>query len=49
VRLLRGGKQRNRTDVNGADIVLAAYDALYTGFVNQHADIAALLIDEGAQ
>jgi hypothetical protein len=40
-------KQRNRADVRGADIVLAAYDALYTGFADEHDNIAALLVDEG--
>lgn len=40
-------KQGNRREVESADVVLAAYDALFTGFAADPASIGALLIDEG--
>ncbi len=40
-------KQRNRREVAEAEIVVAAYDALYTGFAIEAAAIGLLVIDEG--
>ena len=40
-------KQANRIDVAGADVVIAAYDALFTGFALQSESIALVVIDEG--
>ncbi|GHC66377.1 bifunctional DNA primase/polymerase [Neogemmobacter tilapiae] len=40
-------KQWNRDDVEKADIVLAAYDALYTGLPVSPEKLALVLIDEG--
>ena len=40
-------KQRNRTEVEAADVVIAAYDALYSGFAIDPATLGLLLIDEG--
>ncbi|MBY8978288.1 hypothetical protein KHP62_20940 [Rhodobacteraceae bacterium NNCM2] len=39
-------KQANRREVAEADIVVAAYDALYTGFAIETSSIGAILIDE---
>ncbi|MEE3099481.1 MAG: hypothetical protein VX463_06885, partial [Pseudomonadota bacterium] len=40
-------KQRNRAEVAGADVVVAAYDVLFTGFAIETASIGLVLIDEG--
>ena len=40
-------KQANRRAVESADVVLAAYDALFSGFAADPATIGVLLIDEG--
>ena len=40
-------KQRNRIEVEAADVVIAAYDALYSGFAIDPATLGLLLIDEG--
>ena len=40
-------KQRNRTEITAAEVVVAAYDALYTGFAIDTSTIGAVLIDEG--
>ena len=40
-------KQRNRRAVADADIVVAAYDALFSGFAFETDDVALLVIDEG--
>ena len=55
--LLRGGsrchnfgacnKQQNLTDVSHADVVLAAYDSLFTGLSVKADDVAFIVIDEG--
>lgn len=39
-------KQANRRQVADADVVVAAYDALYTGFAAETSSFGALLIDE---
>ena len=40
-------KQHNRTEVQAADVVVAAYDALYSGFAIDPGLLGVLLIDEG--
>ncbi|MGM0583280.1 MAG: hypothetical protein ACQEUZ_01320 [Pseudomonadota bacterium] len=40
-------KQRNRMEVAEADVVVAAYDALYTGFSIEASSIGLLVVDEG--
>jgi hypothetical protein len=40
-------KQMNRNDVRAADIVIAPYDALFTGFAVDPDTIGVLVIDEG--
>lgn len=40
-------KQANRREVAAADVVVAAYDALFTGFAVQPERIGLILIDEG--
>ena len=40
-------KQGNRAEVAAADVVVAAYDVLYTGFAIEASSIGFLLIDEG--
>ncbi|MEM7530258.1 MAG: bifunctional DNA primase/polymerase, partial [Pseudomonadota bacterium] len=40
-------KQANRREVAEADIVVAAYDALFTGFAAETSSFGAMLIDEG--
>lgn len=40
-------KQQNRNEVRGADVVVAPYDALYSGFAVGAESIAALIVDEG--
>jgi len=39
-------KQRNKTQVSEADVVVAAYDALFTGFTVKRSEVALILIDE---
>ena len=39
-------KQANRRDVDEADVVVVAYDALFTGFAGGRADVALVLVDE---
>lgn len=39
-------KQANRRDVAAADVVIAPYDALFSGFAFETDDIALLLVDE---
>lgn len=40
-------KQRNRSDVAAADIVIAPYDALFSGIAVDASGIGVILIDEG--
>lgn len=40
-------KQANRCEVAQADVIVAAYDALFTGFAVQPESIGLILIDEG--
>ncbi|MFC4669425.1 bifunctional DNA primase/polymerase [Seohaeicola nanhaiensis] len=40
-------KQENRREVAAADVVIAPYDALFTGFSSEPGTFALLLIDEG--
>ncbi|MEV8466650.1 bifunctional DNA primase/polymerase [Fluviibacterium sp. DFM31] len=40
-------KQENRCDVAAADIIVAAYDVLFSGLPISSAQLAAILIDEG--
>lgn len=40
-------KQANRREVAEADVIVAAYDALFTGFAMQPESIGLILIDEG--
>lgn len=40
-------KQRNRTEVAQADVVVAPYDALFTGFASDTEGFGLLVIDEG--
>ncbi|MEE3098466.1 MAG: bifunctional DNA primase/polymerase, partial [Pseudomonadota bacterium] len=40
-------KQKNRAEVAAADVVVAAYDVLFTGFAIEAASIGLVLIDEG--
>jgi len=40
-------KQENRAEVRAADVVVAPYDGLYTGFAVDPAGIAAIIVDEG--
>jgi hypothetical protein len=40
-------KQRNREAVAGADVVLAAYDALFSGLAFAEDDIGLIVVDEG--
>ena len=40
-------KQRNRAEAAAADVVIAAYDALYSGFAIDPYSISLILIDEG--
>lgn len=40
-------KQRNLRDVAAADVVIAPYDALFSGLAFERDDVALLLIDEG--
>lgn len=40
-------KQANRREVAAADIIVAPYDALFTGFAVQTGSVAMILIDEG--
>ncbi|MBA3323915.1 MAG: bifunctional DNA primase/polymerase, partial [Rhodobacteraceae bacterium] len=40
-------KQTNRTEVAEADVIIAAYDALFTGFAIQPDSIGLIVIDEG--
>ncbi|TNE57496.1 MAG: hypothetical protein EP341_04015 [Sphingomonadales bacterium] len=40
-------KQKNLDDVANADVVVAPYDALFSGFAFTKDDVALLLIDEG--
>ncbi|WP_232790403.1 bifunctional DNA primase/polymerase [Pelagovum pacificum] len=40
-------KQSNRDEVRAADVVVAPYDALYTGFAVDASTIAAIIVDEG--
>ncbi|WP_375175390.1 bifunctional DNA primase/polymerase [Pseudooceanicola sp.] len=40
-------KQRNRSEVSDADVVVAPYDALFTGLPIEAASIGAIVIDEG--
>ncbi len=40
-------KQRNRDDVAAADVVIAPYDALFSGLAFRTDDIALLVVDEG--
>jgi hypothetical protein len=40
-------KQANRREVAEADVIVAAYDALFTGFAVQPESIGLILIDEG--
>ena len=40
-------KQVNRAEIAAADIVVAAYDALFSGFALDAASIGVMLIDEG--
>ena len=39
-------KQANRRDVEKADVVVAAYDALFTGFAGGRAEVALVVVDE---
>jgi hypothetical protein len=39
-------KQRNRLDVADADVVIAAYDTMFTGFSGDNQNFAMVLIDE---
>ena len=39
-------KQANRREVEKADVVVAAYDALFTGFAGGSADVALVVVDE---
>lgn len=40
-------KQRNRREVAAADVVVAPYDALFSGFAFEEDNVALLLVDEG--
>lgn len=40
-------KQLNRNEVAGAEIIVAPYDALYSGFPIRPQEIALILVDEG--
>lgn len=40
-------KQRNRREVAAAEIVVAPYDVLFTGFAAASAELAAIVVDEG--
>ena len=40
-------KQRNRAEVAAAEVVVAAHQALHTGFAVEAGSIAAIVIDEG--
>lgn len=40
-------KQRNRREVAAADVVVAPYDALFSGFAFEEDNMALILVDEG--
>ena len=40
-------KQQNRREIAGADIVVAPYDALFTGFASETDHFGLLIVDEG--
>ncbi|OWU81705.1 hypothetical protein ATO6_23475 [Oceanicola sp. 22II-s10i] len=40
-------KQQNRNEVADADVIVAPYDALFTGMAVENSDIALVVIDEG--
>ena len=39
-------KQANRREIEHADVVVAAYDALFSGFAGGRADVALIVVDE---